>query len=75
MTTCLGKSCSFGQLCVNFVCILLSLLVLRMECGILLYKFLIIAFLFTFPVRVLVQDVEFDCIDSSPSLSHLLCVA
>ena len=39
MTTCLGKSCSFGLLCMTyvnvyeFVCVLLSLLVLRVGCG------------------------------------------
>ena len=40
MTTCLGKSCSFGLLCVPFVkiyefeCVLLSLLGLRVKNGI-----------------------------------------
>ena len=40
MTTYLGKSCLFGLLCVSFVnvyqfvCVLLSLLVLRLECWI-----------------------------------------
>ena len=53
MDTCLGKSCSFGLLCVSFVNVyqsvcVLSLLVLRVGCGIWLYYFLIIAFLFTF---------------------------
>ena len=39
MTTCLGKSCSYGLLCVSFVniypfvCVLLSLLVLRVGVG------------------------------------------
>ena len=39
MTTCLGKSCSFGLLCVSFVnvnqlvCVFLSLLVLRVGCA------------------------------------------
>ena len=53
MTTCLGKSCSFGLPGVPFVnccrlCILVvSLLVLRAGCGIWLYQFLIIAYLFT----------------------------
>ena len=43
MITCLGKRCSFGLLCVSFVnmyqlvCVLLSLLVLRVGCGIRLY--------------------------------------
>ena len=38
MTTCLGKSCSFGLLCVSFVnfyqfgCVFLSLLILRVGC-------------------------------------------
>ena len=38
MTTCVGKSCSFGLLCVSFVnvyefvCVLLVRLVLRMGC-------------------------------------------
>ena len=53
MTTYLGKSCSFGILCVSFVnlnqfeCVFLSLLVVRVGCGLWLYKFMIIAFLFT----------------------------
>ena len=40
MATCLGKSCSFGKLCMSivkvypFVCVLLALLALRVECGI-----------------------------------------
>ena len=43
MATCLGKSCSFGLLCVSFlnvyefVCVPLSRLVLRVGCGIRLY--------------------------------------
>ena len=54
MTTCLGKSCSFGLPCVPFVnCgqfmyLVISLLVLRAGYGIWLYQFLIIAYLFTF---------------------------
>ena len=53
MTAGLGKSFSFGLLCMSFVnvyrfvCALLSLLVLRVGGGISLYLFLIIAFLFT----------------------------
>ena len=53
MTTCLRKSCSFGLPCVPFVncCqfmyLVISLLVLRAGCGIGLYQFLIIAYLFT----------------------------
>ena len=54
MTTYLGKSCSFGLLRVPFVnCrqsmyLVISLLVLRAGCGILLYQFLIIAYHFTY---------------------------
>ena len=54
MTTCLGKSCSFGLLRVSFVnvinlCVyvLLSFSVVRVGCGIGLYYFLLIVFLFT----------------------------
>ena len=53
MTTCLGKSCSFGLPRVPFVnyCqfmyLVISLLVLRAGCGIWLNRFLIIAYLFT----------------------------
>ena len=54
MTTCFGKSCSFGLTVrvfrgrwLNFVSVPLSLLVLRVGCGMQLYSFLIIAFLFT----------------------------
>ena len=53
MTTYLGKSCSFGLPRVPFVnCgqlmyLVISLLVLRAGCGIWLYQFLIIAYLFT----------------------------
>ena len=55
MTTCLGKSCSFGLLwvpfvnCCRFMYLVISLLVLRAGCGIWLYQFLIIAYLFIFP--------------------------
>ena len=54
MTTCLAKSCSFGlpQVpfvnCCQFMYLVISLLVLRAGCGIWLYRFLIIAYLFTF---------------------------
>ena len=40
MTTCLGKNCSFSILCMSFVnvyefvCVFLSLLALRVGCGI-----------------------------------------
>ena len=53
MTTCLGKSCSFGLPrvpfvnCCQFMYLVISLLVLRAGCGIWLYQFLIIAYLFT----------------------------
>ena len=55
MTAWLGGSCSFGlpQVpfvdCCRFVCLVISLLVLRAGCGIWLYQFLIIAYLFTLP--------------------------
>ena len=53
MTTYLGKSCSFGLPrvpfvnCGQFMYLVISLLVLRAGCGICLYQFLIIAYLFT----------------------------
>ena len=53
MTTCLGKSCSFGLPrvpfvnCCQFMYLVISLLVSRAGCGILLYQFLIIVYLFT----------------------------
>ena len=53
MTTYLGKSCSFGLPrvpfvnCCQFMYLVISLLVLRAGCGIRLYQFLIIAYLFT----------------------------
>ena len=53
MTTYLGKSCSFGLPrgpfvnCRQFMYLVISLLVLRAGCGIRLYQFLIIAYLFT----------------------------
>ena len=54
MTTYLGKSCSFGLPrvpfvnCRQFMYLVISLLVLRAGCGIWLYQFLIIVYLFTF---------------------------
>ena len=54
MTTYLGKSCSFCLPrvsfvnCRQFMYLVISLLVLRAGCGIWLYQFLIIAYLFTF---------------------------
>ena len=53
MTTYLGKSCSFGLPrvpfvnCRQFVYLVIFLLVLRAGCGIWLYQFLIIVYLFT----------------------------
>ena len=58
MTTRLEKSCSFGLPrvpfvnCCQFMYLVISLLVLRAGCGILLYQFLIIAYLFTSIVSV-----------------------
>ena len=55
MTTYLGKNCSFGLPrvpfvnCRQFMYLVISLLVLRAGCGIWLYQFLIIAYLFTLP--------------------------
>ena len=54
MTACMVKSCSFGLPrvpfvnCCQFMYLVISLLVLRAGCGIWLYQFLIIAYLFTF---------------------------
>ena len=53
MTTYLGKSCSFGLPrvpfvnCRHFMHLVISFLILRAGCGIWLYQFLIIAYLFT----------------------------
>ena len=52
MTTCLGKSCSFGLPrvpfvnCCHFMYLVVSILGLRAGCGICLYQFLIIAYFF-----------------------------
>ena len=60
MTTYLGKSCSFGLPrvpfvnCGQFMYLVISLLVLRAGCGICLYQFLNIAYLFTLHIRALV---------------------
>ena len=54
MTTYLGKTCSFGLPrvhfinCCQFMYWVISLLVFRAGCGIWLYQFLIVAYLFTF---------------------------
>ena len=53
VTICLGKSCSFGLPrvpfvnCCRFVCLVVSLLVLRAGCWVWLCRFLTIAYLFT----------------------------
>ena len=58
MTTYLWKSCSFGfprvpfVNCRQFMYLVISLLVLRAGCGNWLYQFLIIAYLFTFPMTL-----------------------
>ena len=58
MTTYLGKSCSFGLPwvpfvnCRHFMYLVISLLVLMAGCGIWLYQFLIIAYLFTLTTEV-----------------------
>ena len=58
MTTCLGKSCSFGLPrvpfvnCRQFMYLVISLFVLRAGCGIWLCRFLIIAYLFTFQIPI-----------------------
>ena len=57
LTTCLGKSCSFGLPrvpfvhvnCCQFMFLVIFLLVLRAGYGLWLYQFLIIAYLFTLP--------------------------
>ena len=64
MTTCLGKSCSFGLLrmpfinCCQFMYLVISLLVLRAGYGIWLYQFLIIAYLFTFQIQRNTQQTK-----------------
>ena len=61
MTTYLGKSCSFGLPrvpfvnCGQFMYLVISLLVLRAGCGICLYQFLIIAYLFTLQTQIAPQ--------------------
>ena len=62
MTTYLGKSCSFGfprvpfVNCRQFMYLVISLLVLRAGCGIWLYQFLIIAYLFTFQFIIIIEN-------------------
>ena len=64
MTTYLGKSCSFGLPrvplvnCRQFMYLVISLLVLRAGCGIWLYQFLIIAYLFT--LLVIIFEIFYD---------------
>ena len=53
LTTYLGKSCSFGLLFIN-------LNVIRVGCGMWLYKFLIIAFLFILNIKTSIcKDINF----------------
>ena len=60
MTTCLGKSCSFGLPrlpfvnCCQFMYLVISFLVLRAGCVIWLYRFLIISYLFN--LLIVIQD-------------------
>ena len=63
MTTCLGKSCSFGlprvpsvNCCQFNMFLVLSLLVLRAGNGMWLYQFLIIAYLFTLFLLIVMED-------------------
>ena len=57
MTTCLGKSCSFGLPrvpfvnCCQFMYLVIFLLVLRAGCGIWLYQFLTSAYPFTLDMK------------------------
>ena len=66
MTTCLGKSCSFGLPlvpfvnCCQFICLVVSLLVLREGCGIWLHQFPIIAYLFSLSS---LKNKEVECLD------------
>ena len=65
MTTYLGKSCSFGLPrvpfvnCRRFMYLVISLLVYRAGCGIWLYQFLIIAYLFTLGILTKVCEDYF----------------
>ena len=74
MTSCLGKSCSFGLPrvpfvnCCQFVYLVISLLVLRAGFGIRLYQFLIIAYLFTLnggKEIILLGDFKKDLLNSN----------
>ena len=64
MTICLGKSCSFGLPCVPFIvlnCRQFSYFPFGFEgYGILLYQFLIIAYLFTLYIKLLHVDSKED---------------
>ena len=71
MTTCLGKSCSFGLPwvpfvnCFQFMYLVVFLLFLRAGCGIWLYQFLIIAYLFTldmqcYQIKAYKQSIKFE---------------
>ena len=76
MTTCLGKSCSFGlpHIFVNscqFKYLVISLLFLRAGCGIWLYQFLIFAYLFTFLMTWLINSHCYDRQTHSSSIISL----
>ena len=78
MTTYLGKSCSFGLSrvpfvnCRQFMYLVISLLILRAVCGIWLYQFLIIVYLFTFYVAFHNGGIVavFDCF---PIILPIIC--
>ena len=85
MTTYMGKSCSFGFPRVPFVnCrqvmyLVISLLVLRAGCGIWLYQFLIIAYLFTFHLwfvwtwAVACQNLQVTCAHNTGKIQGSTC--
>ena len=79
MTTCLGKSCSLGLPRVPFVnsCqfmyLVISLLVLRAGCGIWLYRFLIIAYLFTLFILSFLKYWK-EIIVTDAKMKHILSI-
>ena len=76
MTTYLGKSCSFGLPrvpfvnCRQFMYLVISLLVLRAGCGIRLYQFLIIAYLFTL-LSIFTPNISIKIPDVASSLTSI----
>ena len=70
MTTCLGKSCSFGLPrvpfvnCCQFMYLVISLLVLRTGCGICFYQFLIVVYLLTMNLkgRDFSENIDFEAV-------------